>query len=85
MDIYRKESYTRGSGNIKEEGEKECKSQRIRDFAVRLCLRVTSEATRIKSYSDCLTMSSTRMGTTHVTNYMGGKPRWPQPYTNDYR
>lgn len=74
MDISRKESYTRGSGNIKEEGEEECKRQRVRDFAVRPCLRVTPEATRITSYRDCLTMSSTRMGTAHVTNYMGQSP-----------
>lgn len=45
MDIYAKHSHTSGSGKIAEEGKKKPKfSKRMRQFAERLCLQVSSEA-----------------------------------------
>lgn len=42
-------------------GQRDCRSQRVRDFAIRLCLPVTSVATPIKSHQqDCPNVSWTR-------------------------
>ena len=50
--------------------QKDCKSQEIKEFAVRLCHLVMSEATPTKSHQhDCLNMSGTR------TIEMG-RPMW---------
>lgn len=45
MDIPTKSSFIQGIGDIEEEGQKNCKSQRIWKVDVRLCLLVKSEAT----------------------------------------
>lgn len=50
VDTSFRDSSTRGSGNITEEGVKHCKTQRIKTFAVRLCLLAKSEAFSIKSH-----------------------------------
>lgn len=51
-------------GIVQKSGPKDYLIQRIRKFAVRLCLLVTSEATPIKSRQyDCLNMSLTKTTT----------------------
>ena len=55
---------------------KDCKSQKAREFAVRLYLLVISEATPIKSHQhDCLNMSWTRMAAMHMPNWTEKSPR----------
>lgn len=49
MDTSTKHSCTYSSGNIEEEGAKDCKSSMIIEFVVRLCCLVISETTPIKS------------------------------------
>lgn len=45
VDASSKHSRIQDSGNIAKRGLKDCKYQQIREFAVRLCLLVTSDAT----------------------------------------
>lgn len=68
-------------GTLRRRDQKSCKSQRIREFVVRLCLQVTSEAPSIKSYQyDLSNMSS--MGQTHWACQSGrGESQNPEPYT----
>jgi hypothetical protein len=52
--------------------QKDCKSQRIRDFGVRLCLLVMSEAKPIESHQHgCPNMSSTRRTPMDMPQWMG--------------
>lgn len=48
MDATAKQFCTAGSGDIVEQGQKDDKSQRSREFVFRLCLLVTLEAIPIK-------------------------------------
>lgn len=68
-------------------GWKDCKIQRIKEFAVRLHLLGMAEAVAIKSHQlDCLNMNWTRQQTTiDISRLGGGESTKPQPYTKDFR
>ena len=56
-------------------GQKDCKGQRIREFAVRLCLLVTPEATPRKSpQHDCPSMSQTKTTKASMPKWMERRP-----------
>jgi hypothetical protein len=60
-DTSPKHSDKKGLGNIKEETVEDCKSQRIWEFAVKLCLLAVSESILIKSHQqDCPNMRWTK-------------------------
>lgn len=82
-----KHSPTYGSGNIVGNGQKDCKSERIWKFALRLCLLTMSEATSIKSYPhSCPTVSWTRKDDSNEHAKLDGEsPTRPQPYPESYR
>lgn len=64
-------------------GWKDCKSQRIREFAVRLYVLVVSEATPIKSHQhDCPKVK--KDSSSRHSKVDGRKPTRPQPYTKNY-
>lgn len=68
-------SLSQGSGNIVEQGIENCKSQRIREFTVIVCLLVVSEVTPIKSHQyDCLNRNWRRMTPINMPKWMGTRP-----------
>lgn len=69
--------HTWSSGIIAGEGggEKDCKSQRVGEFTVRMCLLATPETTPIKSHwHDCPNMSWKRMTPMSMPNQTGKSP-----------
>lgn len=93
MDISSKHSNLR-LRELQDRGQKDCKSQRFREFAVRLCLLVMSEVIASKSQHDCLKVSQTRMTTdmpqwvgkgheaqpcTKICRQLKKQERWPSP------
>lgn len=70
-------------GILLKRSQKDFKSQRIWEFAVRLCLLLIVEAIPIKSHKhDCPNLSWTRITPMDMTNWMGERP---QPYTEIYK
>ena len=82
----REENYTVGlrqniatpkaQGTLWKKRQKGNMTQRIREFAVRLCLLATSEATPIKSHQHyCPNMSWTRRTSKSMPNWVGERPQ----------
>jgi hypothetical protein len=79
-------STSKVQGPLQKRKQKDCKSQRIREFAVRLCFLVTQGAIPVKSYQDgCPNMSREKDDTSEHTNVDGEKFMRFQLYTKNYR
>lgn len=72
-------SYTQGSGIIVEERQKDCQRQRIREFAVRLCLLVISEVV-LKGSPTCLA----KREWSKDNNNRHAKMGWVKPMEPDF-
>lgn len=81
--IFIKHSCTQGWGSIAENGAKDVKSQRMREFAVRLCLLLMSEAAAVSPHQCvCPRVSGIRMTPGKMPNRMGQRH---QLYIKTYR
>ena len=74
--IYKTVPAPKAQGTLQKREQKDCKSQGIRECAVRVCLLVMSEATPIKSHQHgCLNMSQTRITTKGIPKQAGKTPQ----------
>lgn len=65
---------TKSQGTLKR-GQRDCKTQRIKEFAVRWCLSAMPEATAIQSHQHgCSNMSSARMVPLDIPGWTGESP-----------
>ena len=77
-------STSKAQGTLSKRRQKDCKSRRVRGFAVRLCFLVTQKLHTMSRQCDCFNMSWTRM-TPMAVPAGKGKAHKTSPYSKNSR